>query len=148
MKECVFWICHDSAEKVKSLDSGSAHLILLRMICRPAALVRVNSPHITSAETEGSRPKFRVGTLTSSSLSSTGGEFTLQAEVTFHPGNERLTIRQELKGIDEHDHLVMSTTMDGSIPEVPYGSSVKIQPYSEIYQYSSNCKLLTRESPV
>lgn len=142
----MFWICHDSAEKVKSLYSGSTHLILPRTFCRPAALVRVNSPHITSAETEGSRPKFRVGTLTSSS--STGGEFTLQAEVTFQPGNERLTIRQEFKGIDEHDHLVMSTTMDGSIPEVPYGSSVKIEPYSEIYQYSNNCKLLTRESPV
>lgn len=71
----------------------------------------------------------------------TGGEFTLQAEVTFQPGNERLTIRQEFKGIDEHDHLVMSTTMDGRIPEVPYGSSVTIEPYSEIYQYSNNRKL-------
>lgn len=144
----MFWICHASTEKVKSLDSGSTHLILPRAFCRPATFVQLNSPHITSAETEGCRPKFRAGMLTSSSLSSTGGEFTLQADFTFQPGNERLTIRQEFKGIDEHDHLVMSTTMEGSIPEVPYGSSVKIEPYSEIYQYSNNCKLLTRESPV
>uniref|UniRef100_A0A674MHT6 Nidogen 1 n=1 Tax=Takifugu rubripes TaxID=31033 RepID=A0A674MHT6_TAKRU len=73
-----------------------------------------------------------------------GGEFTLQAEVTFQPGNERLTIRQEFKGIDEHDHLVMSTTMDGRIPEVPYGSTVTIEPYSEIYQYSND--LITSSS--
>ncbi|TNM99901.1 hypothetical protein fugu_012934 [Takifugu bimaculatus] len=73
-----------------------------------------------------------------------GGEFTLRAEVTFQPGNERLTIRQEFKGIDEHDHLVMSTTMDGRIPEVPYGSTVTIGPYSEIYQYSNN--LITSSS--
>lgn len=61
-------------------------------------------------------------------------------EVTFQPGNEKLSIRQEFKGIDEHDHLVMSTTMDGRIPEVPYGSTVKIEPYSEIYHYSNNRK--------
>lgn len=33
--------------------------------------------------------------------------------------------------------------MDGRIPEVPHGSSVKMEPYSEIYQYSNNRKLLT-----
>lgn len=59
-------------------------------------------------------------------------------EVTFQPGNEKLTIRQEFKGIDEHDHLVMSTAMDGRIPRVPQGSTVKIAPYSEIYHYSNN----------
>lgn len=31
--------------------------------------------------------------------------------------------------------------MDGRIPEVPPGSTVTIQPYSEIYQYSNNRKL-------
>lgn len=68
-------------------------------------------------------------------------------EVTFQPGNEKLTIRQEFKGIDEHDHLVMSTTMDGRIPEVPYGSTVTIEPYSEIYHYSNNRTPLSRGSP-
>ncbi|XP_067092581.1 nidogen-1 [Osmerus mordax] len=67
-----------------------------------------------------------------------GGEFTRQAEVTFLPGNEKLTIRQEFKGIDEHDHLVVSTSLEGRVPEVPQGASVQIEPYSEIYQYSSN----------
>ncbi|KAM9344791.1 nidogen-1 [Symphorus nematophorus] len=73
-----------------------------------------------------------------------GGEFTRQAEVTFVPGNEKLTIRQEFKGIDEHDHLMVSTTLEGRVPEVPPGSSVQIDPYSEIYQYSNN--LITSSS--
>ncbi|KAL6101612.1 nid1 [Pungitius sinensis] len=84
------------------------------------------------------QPGFRNG------FSIIGGEFTRQAEVTFLPGNEKLTIRQEFKGIDEHDHLVVSTTLEGRIPEVPRGSGVKIGPYSEVYQYSSN--LITSSS--
>lgn len=79
-------------------------------------------------------------TLTSFSLSRPGGEFTRRADVTFLPRNEKLTIRQEFKGIDEHDHLEMSTTVDGRVPEVPLGSTVQIEPYSEIYQYSNNRK--------
>lgn len=67
-----------------------------------------------------------------------GGVFTRQAEVTFQPGNEKLTIKQEFKGIDEHDHLVVSTELEGRLPEVPRGSSVQIDPYKEVYQYSSN----------
>ncbi|KAJ8246133.1 hypothetical protein GJAV_G00263980 [Gymnothorax javanicus] len=67
-----------------------------------------------------------------------GGEFTRQAEVTFLPGNEKLTIKQVFKGIDDHDHLVVSTDLEGRLPEVPLGSTVQIDPYSEIYQYSSN----------
>lgn len=73
-----------------------------------------------------------------------GGEFTRQAEVTFLPGNEKLTIRQEFKGIDEHDHLAVSTTLEGRVPEVTGGSTVQIDPYSEIYQYSNN--LITSSS--
>ncbi|XP_041803273.1 nidogen-1 [Chelmon rostratus] len=73
-----------------------------------------------------------------------GGEFTRQAEVTFLPGNEKLTIRQEFKGIDEHDHLAVSTSLEGRVPEVPPGSTVQIDPYSEIYQYSNN--LITSSS--
>lgn len=73
-----------------------------------------------------------------------GGEFTRQAEVTFLPGNEKLTIRQEFKGIDEHDHLVVSTTLEGRVPEVPHGSTVQVDSYSEIYQYTNN--LITSSS--
>lgn len=78
--------------------------------------------------------------LTSSSLASTGGEFTRQAEVTFMPGNEKLNIRQEFKGIDEHDHLIVSTNLEGRVAEVPLGSTIKLDPYSEIYQYNNNCE--------
>ncbi|KAJ8285030.1 hypothetical protein COCON_G00038800 [Conger conger] len=67
-----------------------------------------------------------------------GGEFTRQAEVTFLPGNEKLTIKQEFEGIDDHDHLVVRTDLEGRLPEIPRGSTVQIDPYAEIYQYSSN----------
>lgn len=60
--------------------------------------------------------------------------------MTFQPGDERLTISQEFKGIDEHDHLIVDTRLDGKIPEVPQGAQVKLDPYTEIYQYSSNCE--------
>lgn len=73
-----------------------------------------------------------------------GGVFTRKAEVTFQPGNEKLSITQEFKGIDEHDHLEVSTNLDGRIPEVPRDATVQIGPYSEIYQYSNN--LITSSS--
>lgn len=73
-----------------------------------------------------------------------GGVFTRQAEVTFHPSNEKLIVRQQFKGINEHDHLLISTELDGRIPEVPRGATVHIEPYNEIYQYSSN--LITSSS--
>ncbi|KAF5905183.1 nidogen-1 [Clarias magur] len=73
-----------------------------------------------------------------------GGVFTRQAVVTFHPGGEKLTINQEFKGIDEHDHLLVSTQLEGRIPEIPPGASVQIDPYVEIYQYASN--LITSSS--
>lgn len=61
--------------------------------------------------------------------------------MTFLPGNEKLTITQEFKGIDEHGHLIVSTNIKGQVPEVPPGSTVQVEPYSEIYQYSNNCEL-------
>ncbi|KAK5865494.1 hypothetical protein PBY51_019760 [Eleginops maclovinus] len=73
-----------------------------------------------------------------------GGVFFRQAEVIFHPGNERLNIRQQFKGIDEHDHLVVSTELDGRLPAIPLGSSVQISPYKEVYQYDRN--LITSSS--
>uniref|UniRef100_A0A673GL17 Nidogen-1-like n=1 Tax=Sinocyclocheilus rhinocerous TaxID=307959 RepID=A0A673GL17_9TELE len=73
-----------------------------------------------------------------------GGVFRRQADVTFQPGGERLTISQEFKGIDEHDHLMVDTKLEGKIPEVPQGATVQIDPYTEIYQYSTN--LITASS--
>uniref|UniRef100_A0A8C9XTJ2 Nidogen 1 n=2 Tax=Sander lucioperca TaxID=283035 RepID=A0A8C9XTJ2_SANLU len=73
-----------------------------------------------------------------------GGMFSRQAEVIFQPGNERLSIKQQFTGIDEHDHLVVSTELEGRVPAVPLGSSVQISPYKEIYQYDTN--LITSSS--
>ncbi|XP_070778426.1 nidogen-1-like [Enoplosus armatus] len=73
-----------------------------------------------------------------------GGVFSRQAEVIFQPGNERLNIKQQFKGIDEHDHLVVSTELEGRLPAVEPGSSVQINPYKEIYQYDRN--LITSSS--
>uniref|UniRef100_A0A3B3DVC5 Nidogen 1a n=2 Tax=Oryzias melastigma TaxID=30732 RepID=A0A3B3DVC5_ORYME len=73
-----------------------------------------------------------------------GGEFTREAEVTFQPRNEKLIIRQEFKGADELDHLVVKTTLEGKVPEIPRGSSVKMGSYAEIYQYGAN--LITSSS--
>uniref|UniRef100_A0A3Q1IY26 Uncharacterized protein n=1 Tax=Anabas testudineus TaxID=64144 RepID=A0A3Q1IY26_ANATE len=73
-----------------------------------------------------------------------GGVFTRQADVTFQPGNERLSIKQQFKGIDEHDHLVVNTELEGRLPAIPLGSSVQINPYKEIYQYDRN--LITSSS--
>ncbi|XP_041839000.1 nidogen-1-like [Melanotaenia boesemani] len=73
-----------------------------------------------------------------------GGVFSRQADVVFQPGNERLIIKQQFKGIDEHDHLVVSTELEGRLPVIPQGYSVQINPYKEIYQYDKN--LITSSS--
>lgn len=69
-------------------------------------------------------------------FSITGGEFTRQAEVTFvgHPG--KLVIKQRFSGIDEHGHLTIDTELEGRVPHIPVGSSVHIEPYTELYHYS------------
>ncbi|XP_035515566.1 nidogen-1-like [Morone saxatilis] len=71
-------------------------------------------------------------------FSVTGGVFSRQAEVIFQPGNERLSIKQRFEGIDEHDHLVVRTDLEGRLPAILQGSSVQINPYKEIYQYDRN----------
>ncbi|XP_039208911.1 nidogen-1 isoform X1 [Crotalus tigris] len=71
-------------------------------------------------------------------FSVTGGEFTRQAEVTFLSNNEKLIIKQKFSGIDEHGHLTISTELEGKVPEIPFGSSVHIEPYTEIYHSSSS----------
>nr|XP_027803815.1 nidogen-1 isoform X2 [Marmota flaviventris] len=71
-------------------------------------------------------------------FSITGGEFTRQAEVTFvgHPG--KLVIKQQFSGIDEHGHLTIDTELEGRLPQIPFGSSVHMEPYTELYHYSSS----------
>ncbi|XP_040824025.1 nidogen-1 [Ochotona curzoniae] len=71
-------------------------------------------------------------------FSITGGEFSRQAEVTFvgYPG--KLVIKQRFSGIDEHGHLTIDTELEGRVPQIPAGSSVHIEPYTELYHYSSN----------
>uniref|UniRef100_H0XBU7 Nidogen-1 n=1 Tax=Otolemur garnettii TaxID=30611 RepID=H0XBU7_OTOGA len=71
-------------------------------------------------------------------FSITGGEFTRQAEVTFvgHPG--KLVIKQQFSGIDEHGHLTIDTELEGRVPQIPFGASVHIEPYTELYHYSSS----------
>ncbi|XP_065257208.1 nidogen-1 [Emys orbicularis] len=71
-------------------------------------------------------------------FSITGGEFTRQAEVTFLGSNEKLVIKQKFSGIDEHGHLTISTEMEGKVPEIPFGASVHIEPYNELYHSSSS----------
>lgn len=71
-------------------------------------------------------------------FSITGGEFTRHAEVTFlgHPG--KLVLKQQFSGIDEHGHLTINTELEGRVPQIPYGASVQIEPYTELYHYSSS----------
>jgi hypothetical protein len=68
----------------------------------------------------------------------TGGVFSRQVEVVWG-GGERLSITQEFQGIDEHEHLLVSTSLEGRVPELAPGASVHIQAYQEVYQHSGNC---------
>uniref|UniRef100_A0AAR2J865 Nidogen 1a n=1 Tax=Pygocentrus nattereri TaxID=42514 RepID=A0AAR2J865_PYGNA len=78
------------------------------------------------------QPGFKNG------FSIVGGEFTSQADVTFQGGGGKLTITQDFRGIDEHDHLVVNTRLEGTVPTLPPGATVQIDPYSAVYLYSNN----------
>uniref|UniRef100_A0AAQ4RCJ5 Nidogen 2 n=1 Tax=Gasterosteus aculeatus aculeatus TaxID=481459 RepID=A0AAQ4RCJ5_GASAC len=65
----------------------------------------------------------------------TGAEFTRHAEAIFYPGNQRLSIVQTGHGIDNHNHLNVDTVVSGSVPFLPSGSEVTMDPFKEIYQY-------------
>nr|XP_031527800.1 nidogen-1 [Vicugna pacos] len=69
-------------------------------------------------------------------FSITGGEFTRLAEVTFVGHPDKLVIKQQFSGIDEHGHLTIDTELEGRVPLIPFGSSVHIEPYTELYHYS------------
>ncbi|XP_034032146.1 LOW QUALITY PROTEIN: nidogen-2 [Thalassophryne amazonica] len=65
----------------------------------------------------------------------TGAEFTRNAEVIFYPGNQRLSIIQTGHGLDDHNHLTIDTTLSGSVPFLPPGATVTMDPFKETYQY-------------
>ncbi|XP_016521316.1 nidogen-2 isoform X7 [Poecilia formosa] len=65
----------------------------------------------------------------------TGAEFTRHAEVVFSPGNQRLSITQTGRGLDEHNHLTVDTVISGNVPFVPPGAEVTVKPFKETYQY-------------
>lgn len=64
-----------------------------------------------------------------------GAEFTRHADVLFYPGNERLSITQTARGLDDHNHLTVDTVVSGSVPLLPPGAEVTMDPFKEIYQY-------------
>ncbi|KAM6893502.1 nidogen-2 [Xenentodon cancila] len=65
----------------------------------------------------------------------TGAEFVRHAEVLFYPGNQRLSIMQTGRGLDDHNHLTVDTTVNGNVPFIPPGAEVDIGPFKETYQY-------------
>ncbi|XP_014909287.1 nidogen-2 isoform X8 [Poecilia latipinna] len=65
----------------------------------------------------------------------TGAEFSRHAEVVFSPGNQRLSITQTGRGLDEHNHLTVDTVISGNVPFVPPGAEVTVKPFKETYQY-------------
>ncbi|KAK1158759.1 nidogen-2-like [Acipenser oxyrinchus oxyrinchus] len=68
-------------------------------------------------------------------FSITGAEFARYADVTFYPGNERLSIIQKAQGLDSQNYLTVSTEIQGQVPFVPPGATVQMEPYKELYQY-------------
>ncbi|XP_075905464.1 nidogen-2 isoform X12 [Nelusetta ayraudi] len=65
----------------------------------------------------------------------TGAQFSRHAEVVFYPGNQRLSIVQTGRGLDDHNHLTVDTALSGSVPFLPPGAEVAMDPFKETYQY-------------
>lgn len=68
-------------------------------------------------------------------ISLSGAEFTRHAEVVFYPGNQRLSIIQTGRGLDDRNHLTVDTAVSGSAPFLPPGAEVTMDPFKETYQY-------------
>ncbi|KAF3706350.1 Nidogen-2 [Channa argus] len=64
-----------------------------------------------------------------------GAEFTRHAEVIFYPGNEHLSVIQTGRGLDDHNHLTVDTIVRGTVPFLPPGAEVTMDPFKETYQY-------------
>ncbi|XP_050988516.1 nidogen-2 [Labeo rohita] len=68
-------------------------------------------------------------------FSITGAEFTRRAEVTFYPGNQRLSIVQTATGLDTQNYLSVDTHLQGSVPFIPPGATVQMEPFKDTYHY-------------
>uniref|UniRef100_A0A8C1BYI4 Nidogen 2 n=1 Tax=Cyprinus carpio carpio TaxID=630221 RepID=A0A8C1BYI4_CYPCA len=68
-------------------------------------------------------------------FSITGAEFTRHADVTFYPGNQRLSIIQTAMGLDNQNYLNVDTHLQGSVPFIPPGATVQIEPFKDTYHY-------------
>lgn len=77
-----------------------------------------------------------------------GAEFIRHADVTFYPGNQRLTIVQSARGLDSQNYLNVETHLEGSVPFVPPGASIQMEPFSETYQYYPSCKISQQHAGV
>ncbi|XP_077370479.1 uncharacterized protein nid2a [Festucalex cinctus] len=83
----------------------------------------------------------------------TGAEFTRHAELVFYPGNQRLSIRQTGRGLDENNHFTVDTVLNGSAPFLPPAAEVTMEPFKETYHYypslatSSSVREFTVVSP-
>uniref|UniRef100_A0A672P9U2 Nidogen 2 n=1 Tax=Sinocyclocheilus grahami TaxID=75366 RepID=A0A672P9U2_SINGR len=68
-------------------------------------------------------------------FSITGAEFTRRADVTFYPGNQRLSIVQTATGLDTQNYLNVDTHLKGSVPFIPAGATVQMEPFKDTYHY-------------
>ncbi|XP_016347892.1 nidogen-2-like [Sinocyclocheilus anshuiensis] len=68
-------------------------------------------------------------------FSITGAEFTRRADVTFYPGNQRLSIVQTATGLDTQNYLNVDTHLQGSVPFIPPGATVQMEPFKDTYHY-------------
>uniref|UniRef100_A0A673FYD1 Nidogen 2a (osteonidogen) n=1 Tax=Sinocyclocheilus rhinocerous TaxID=307959 RepID=A0A673FYD1_9TELE len=65
----------------------------------------------------------------------TGAEFTHRADVTFYPGNQRLSIVQTATGLDNQNYLNVDTHLQGSVPFILPGATVQMEPFKDTYHY-------------
>ncbi|KAG8449223.1 hypothetical protein GDO86_016043 [Hymenochirus boettgeri] len=71
-------------------------------------------------------------------FSFTGAKFTHNIDVTFYPGEETVHITQIADGFDTEGYMNVKTTIKGKIPYFPETSSIRLTPYTELYQYSGS----------
>lgn len=66
--------------------------------------------------------------------------------MVFYPGNQRLSIVQTGRGLDDNNHLTVDTALSGSVPFLPPGAEVTMEPFKETYQYYPSGERIHRGS--